>query len=283
MSAACLSLLMATITLNDGNTIPQLGLGVYLAGADGETYDAVSAALRDGYRHIDTAAIYRNEADVGRAVRDSGIPRSEIFVTTKFWANSGHGFEEVQKACRVSLSRLGLEYVDLYLVHSPGAADAHGRAETWRGMEKLKADGLARSIGVSNYGLLHLQALLQTAAVVPAVNQVELSPFRNVPDVAAFCKEHGIALEAYSPLTKGERIGDPRLARIAEKYKKTPAQILIRYCIENGWIVIPKSTRPARIHENGDVFDFRLSVDDVILMQSWEENLVTGWDPMIAP
>jgi diketogulonate reductase-like aldo/keto reductase len=220
-----------SFTLNSGHSIPAVGLGVYQAAHGDEAYEACLNALRMGYRHIDTAQIYRNEASVGKAIKDSGIPRENIFVTTKFWSGGGHGRTNAVDALKGSLALLMLSYVDLYLMHSPGKAGA-GRSESWAGMEDSVKQGLARSIGVSNYGVAHLKDLKGYAKITPAVNQIELSPWRNCADIAAECKAMGILLQAYSPLTKGQKLDDPRLAAIAAKYSKTPAQILIRYGID---------------------------------------------------
>jgi diketogulonate reductase-like aldo/keto reductase len=240
-------------------------------------------ALKAGYRHIDTAALYGNEADVGRAVRDSvselGLTRESIFVTTKLW-NSDHGFERAKKACRESYDRLGLGPIDLYLIHWPVARK---REESWRALIDLKREGLIRSIGVSNYTIRHLQELLDTSGVVPSVNQVEFSPFLFQKELLEFCVSKGIRLEAYSPLTRGERLEDERLLKLAKKYGRTPAQLLIRWCLEHDVIVLPKSNTPARILENASVFDFTIDSRDLDEMDSWNEDYRASWDPTDAP
>ena len=271
--------LESRLPLNDGQSIPALGLGVYQSPAGRITYESVSHALSVGYRHIDTAAIYGNESDVGRAILDSGIARSEVFVTTKLW-NQQQGYDSALKALDRSLALLKMEYVDLYLVHWPVPGK---RDESWRALEKLKADGRAKSIGVSNYTVHHLQDLLSKSKTVPAVNQVEFSPFLYQKDLLTFCKAHAIQLEAYSPLARGERFKDPTLVDIAKRHRKSPAQIMVRWALELGLVVIPKSVRPGRILENASVFDFELSPMDRERLAGLNENLRTDWDPTDTP
>jgi len=254
-------------------------LGVYQSPAGQVTHQSVLNALNVGYRHIDTAAIYGNESDVGQAILDSGIARSAVFVTTKLW-NQQHGYESALRALERSLQLLKMEYVDLYLVHWPVAGKRH---ESWRALEKLKADGRAKSIGVSNYTVHHLQDLLSRSKTVPAVNQVEFSPFLFQRDLLAFCAEHGIQLEAYSPLARGRRLRDSTLVEIAKRHEKTPAQIMVRWALELGLVVIPKSVRPERIRENSNVFDFKLSPMDHERIAELNENLRTDWDPTDTP
>lgn len=271
--------LRSTLRLNNGVEIPRFGLGVFRAPRGEETRQAVSDALALGYRHIDTARIYGNERDVGTGVRDSRIPRQEIFVTTKLW-NDDQGYESTLRACERSLKELGLEYVDLYLVHWPVSGK---RLDSWRAMEKLLADGKCRSIGVSNFTERHLEELLRHAKVIPAVNQVELSPFLYQEELIRYCEGKGIAVEAYSPLTKGQRLGDPTLVEVARRHSRTPAQVLIRWCLQHGLIVIPKSTRKERIHENADVFGFELSAEEMRTLDGLDEELRTSWDPTDVP
>jgi diketogulonate reductase-like aldo/keto reductase len=263
------------LPLLSGATIPQIGLGVWQAESGKETRDAVTAALRFGYRHVDTARIYGNEADVGAAVRGSGVPREQVFVTTKLW-NADQGYDAALRAFDASLSRLGLDYVDLYLLHWPVAGK---RLESWRALEKLFAEKRARSIGVSNFLVPHLEELLAHAKVVPAVDQIELTPFLQRRDTRALCSKHGIVVEAYSPLTRGERLGHPVVVDVAREVGKTPAQVLLRWGIQHGVVVLPKSTHAARIAENGSVLDFTLSADAMARLDALEENLTTGWDP----
>jgi diketogulonate reductase-like aldo/keto reductase len=265
-----------TIGLRDGRAIPQLGLGVYQVRPGRETQAAVEAALELGYRHVDTAAVYRNEADVGAAIRASGLPPGSVWLTTKL-ANRDQGGATARRAFEASLERLGLDGVDLYLLHWP-----HGRRlESWRVLEQLHEEGLARSIGVSNFLVGHLDELLAQASVTPSVNQIELSPFLHHAraDTLERCAEAGIAVEAYSPLTKGRRLGDPTVVDVAAQAGRTPAQVLIRWSLQKGWIVIPRSARPARIAENAAVFDFALDEPQVAALDALDEGLATGWDP----
>jgi 2,5-diketo-D-gluconate reductase A len=266
-----------TVTLNDGNRMPQLGFGVFQVPNE-ETAAAVSAAFEAGYRAIDTAAMYRNEEGVAKAIADSGIPRDELFITTKL-NNDGHGYDDALRAFEASRTRLRLDYVDLYLIHWPlPAQDRY--VDTWRAFEKLRSDGLARSIGVSNFQPAHLQRLLDETDVVPALNQIELHPYLTQEALRAFDAEHGIATEAWSPIAKGgELLSDPAITSMAEKYGKTPAQIVIRWHLQLGNVVIPKSVTPARIKENIDVFDFELADDDVTSISELNRDERTGPDP----
>ncbi len=265
----------STLTLNNGAEIPRLGLGVYQSAPGDETLRAVYSALEVGYRHIDTASVYGNEADVGAAVAASGLAREDLFITTKLW-NQDHGLKSTLRACRESLERLDLEYVDLYLIHWP-VPDA--RQESYQALELLYEEGLCRAIGVSNYTIAHLEELLAGASTVPAVNQVEYHPYLHQRDLKDFCALQQIALEAYSPLVRAQRFDDERLKNVARKYGKSPAQILIRWSLEQGNIVIPKSVHPERIRENADVFDFALDEDDQARLNGLHENLRTCWDP----
>jgi methylglyoxal/glyoxal reductase len=262
-------------TLNNGVRIPLLGLGVFRAAPGEETVRAVLWAIEAGYRHIDTAAIYDNEHDVGRAVRESGVPREELFVVTKL-ANADHGHQRALSAFEKSLERLGLDYVDLYLIHWPGN-DA--RDQSWQALQRIAADGRARAIGVSNYRIDHLEHLLSWAEVVPAVNQVEFSPFLYQRELLDYCTAKGIRLEAYSPLTRGRRFGDTRLQAIAKRLGRTPAQVLVRWALQHGLIVIPKSARRERILENADVFGFSLSGEDMAVLDALDERLRVSWNP----
>jgi diketogulonate reductase-like aldo/keto reductase len=260
--------------------VPVLGLGVYQSPAGRATRNAVACALEAGYRHIDTAALYDNEADVGRAIRESGIPRSEIHVTTKLWCDA-RSADDVRRKFETSRGKLALDQVDLYLVHAPVGAAA--RRAVWHGMEQLLRAGDVRAIGVSNFGVQHLEELFRHAEIRPAMNQLELSPFLQRRELVAFCRRHGIALTAYSPLTKGRRLDDGRLRAIAERHRKSPAQVLIRWGLEQGFAVIPKSVRRERILENLAVFDFALSATDLGQLSGCEEGLITGWDPVSEP
>jgi methylglyoxal/glyoxal reductase len=257
--------------LNNGVKIPRLGLGVYQSPPGEITLRAVRYAAKIGYRHIDTAQLYGNEADVGRAVMESGINREEIFITTKVW-NSYQGYDSTLQACEGSLRRLGLSYVDLYLIHWPveGVSD-----ETWRAMIKLWQQGKAQAIGVSNYTISQLMEILQNSDVVPAVDQVEFHPFLYQQELLRFCRNNRIQLEAYSPLTRGNKLNYPIIAEVARKYDKTPAQILIRWSLQHDVIVIPKSIHKDRIRENSQVFDFQLEPEDMKTLDSLNDNLHT--------
>jgi diketogulonate reductase-like aldo/keto reductase len=241
--------------LADGNEIPMLGLGVWQVPDGPECVDAVRWALELGYRHIDTAQAYGNEASVGQGLRESGVPRGEVFVTTKFFPSRSDPAAEIER----SLERLGVEQVDLYIVHWPGG----GPTWAWPGMEKARELGHARSIGVSNFGVDELQQLLAAAQVPPVVNQVQFSPYEYRKALLEFGRENGIALEAYSTLGTGRHLTGETVERIAKRLGRTPAQVLLRWCVERGVPVIPKSTHRERIAENGDIFGFRLSDEDL--------------------
>ncbi|GAA1557323.1 aldo/keto reductase [Kribbella lupini] len=268
---------LPTITLNNGVEMPQLGFGVFQV-PDDETTAAVTAALEAGYRSIDTAAAYQNEAGVGKALADSGIDRSDLFVTTKLW-NADQGYDETLKAFERSRSLLGLEYVDLYLIHWP--APALGKyVDSWRALEKLTTDGLVRAIGVSNFQPSHLDKLAETASIVPAVNQIELHPYLQQAEVRAYDEEHGIATEAWSPLAKGgSLLGEPVVQAIAERLGRTAAQVVLRWHLQLGTIVIPKSVTPARIAENLDAFGFELTDADLAELAKLERDERTGPHP----
>jgi 2,5-diketo-D-gluconate reductase A len=264
------------VSLNDGRSIPQLGFGVYKI-ADAAASDAVQVALQAGYRHIDTAALYENEAGVGRGVAASGLPREDVFVTTKVW-NDRHGYDQTLRAFDESLAKLRLDYVDLYLIHWPSPRQDR-YVETYRALEKLRADGLARSIGVSNFHPHHLDRLLAETDVVPVLNQVELHPWLAQRDVRAYDDAHGIRTEAWSPLARGRAADDPLLQEIGRKYGKSPAQVVIRWHLDLGTIVIPKSATPSRIRENIDVFDFHLDTDDMARIATLDDGSRTVRDP----
>ena len=257
--------------LNNGVEIPRLGLGVYQAPPGESTLRAVKYALDVGYRHIDTAWLYGNEGDVGKAILESSIEREEIFITTKVW-NSDQGYRSTLAACERSLQRLGLAYVDLYLIHWPVESQNNN---TWKAMIQLLREGKTRTIGVSNYEIFHLQEIFQNFDVIPSVNQVEFHPFLYQEKLLEFCKNSNIQLEAYSPLTRGQRLNHPTLVDLAKKYDKSPAQILIRWSLQHGLVVIPKSIRKDRIRENIQVFDFQLEETDMKLLNSLNEDLRT--------
>lgn len=252
---------MQYITLNNGLRMPQLGFGVWQV-PDEEVTTAVTKALDVGYRAIDTAKVYENEAGVGRALAKSDIPSEELFITTKVW-NSDQGYENTLKAFDASLERLGLDYVDLYLIHWPMPAyDEY--VETYKALEKLYHDGRVKAIGVCNFNIEHLQRLLNECEVVPAVNQVECHPYLQQIELKEFCEKHNIYLESWSPLNQGGAVlSDDVVKQIAEQHDKTPAQVIIRWHLQSSAIVIPKSVTPSRIEENFDVFDFKLSTEDM--------------------
>lgn len=267
----------ATLRLNDGRHIPQVGLGVWQAG--GGTKQAVLEALAAGYRHVDTAAIYGNEAAVGAAIAESGVPRDQIWVTTKLW-NSDHGFDKACRALETSLKKLKLDYVDLYLIHWPVA---ELRLESWRAFERLQGEGLARSIGVSNFLAPHLQELTANAKVLPAVNQIELTPFLQRAATVELCQKLGIVLEAYSPLTRGQRLNHPVVTGIAKELGCSAAQVLLRWGIERGFVVLPKAVSAPHIKQNAKLFDFTLDAAAMQRLDALEEGLVTGWNPETQP
>lgn len=271
---------MNAITLNNGVRMPQLGLGVWRM-TDDEAEKAVTTAIESGYRSIDTATLYGNEEGVGRALRASGVPREELFVTTKLW-NDQQGYDEALRAFDESMRRLGLETLDLYLIHWP--APRRGKyVETWKALEKLYADGRVRAIGVSNFGVDTLERLLAEATVTPAVNQVELHPLFAQRALRGFHAERGIVTEAWSPLGQGKGLLDlPVLAEIGAKYGKTPAQVVLRWHIQLGNVVIPKSVTPSRIRENIDVFDFALSPEDMATINGLDEGRRLGPDPAVV-
>ena len=251
-----------TITLNDGVRIPQFGFGVFQIEPGSATVDAVRQAFDAGYRHLDTAQSYGNEESVGQAVAASGLPRDEVFVTTKL-ANDRHGRQEARKALDESLARFGLDHVDLYLIHWPIPRN-DDFVETWRGLEEAKAAGKARAIGVSNFQVAHLDRLAAETGTVPAVNQVELHPTFVQEELRRYHREHGIATQAWSPIGQGgDLLTDETVTGLAEKYGRSPAQIVLRWHVQLGNIVFPKSVTPARIAENIDVFDFELADADM--------------------
>ncbi|MFE0106211.1 aldo/keto reductase [Streptomyces sp. NPDC059009] len=265
-----------TVTLNNGVEIPQLGFGVFQV-PDDETTAAVASALEAGYRSLDTAAIYGNEAGVGRAVADSGLAREDLFITTKVW-NADQGYDATLAAFDASLDKLGLDYVDLYLIHWPTPArDLY--LDTWRALEKLAADGRVRAAGVSNFQPAHLRRLVDESSLVPAVNQIELHPGLQQSELRSLHTELGIATEAWSPLAQGALLGEAAIAEIAERHRKSPAQVVLRWHLQLGTVVIPKSVTPARIRENIDVFDFTLADDELAAIAALDRGLRTGPDP----
>jgi 2,5-diketo-D-gluconate reductase A len=266
-----------SVDLGGDVTIPQLGLGVFQTPA-AETERVVLTAFEAGYRHVDTAAIYRNEEGVGRAVASSGLARDEVFVTTKLW-NDNQGRDRAPRALAASLERLGLDHVDLYLIHWP-APKNDKYVETWETLLELQQEGLARAVGVSNFQVGHLERIIEATGVSPAINQIELHPWLQQAELRAFGAQARIATEAWSPLAKGgERLADPVLKEIAEAYDKSVAQVILRWHVQLGNVVIPKSVTPERIAANIDVFDFALSDDDLARIAALDEGDRTGFDP----
>lgn len=267
--------LQARLRLNDGNALPVVGLGVWQTTPGRVTRETVRYALQLGYRHVDTARIYGNEADVGQALRESGVPRDEVSIVTKLW-NQDQGYARARRAFDESLAELGIDVVDLYLLHWPVEKR---RLESWKMLEELKLEGRARSIGVSNFTVRHLDELMATARIVPAVNQVEFHPFLVQRELLEFCRRHGILVTAYSPLAHGQGVGHAALTAIGRRYEKSSAQVMIRWAIQHGAAVIPKSTRRDRILENALVFDFELSAEEMAEIDALDRGLRTCWDP----
>ncbi|MGZ0232679.1 aldo/keto reductase [Streptomyces sp. CPS1] len=265
-----------SVTLNNGVEIPQLGFGVFQV-PDEQTTAAVTSALEAGYRSIDTAAIYGNETGVGRALAAAALPREELFVTTKVW-NADQGYDATLRAFDASLAKLGLDYVDLYLIHWPTPARDLYR-DSWRALERLAEEGRIRAAGVSNFQPGHLERLLDGATLIPAVNQIELHPGLQQAALRAFHAEHKIATEAWSPLAQGAVLDDPAITDIAARHGKSPAQVVIRWHLQLGNIVIPKSVTPARIRENLDVFDFALTEQEMTAIAALDRDLRTGPHP----
>lgn len=265
----------STLKMNNGVEIPRLGLGTYLSKPGKEAIYACEVALDYGYRHIDTARMYKNEEDVGKAIRNSSVPRDEIFVTTKLW-NDDHGYEKALKAFDKSMQALDIDYIDLYLIHWPVEEKRH---DSWKALEEIYASDKVRAIGVSNYTIRHLKELLDQFDVVPVVNQVEFSPYLYQKELQDFCEERDIFIEAYTPLTRGKKLDDPKLISIAEKYGKTTAQILIKWALQVNTIVLPKSVHEDRIKENADIFDFEITKEDIDNISSFDEGFRVTWDP----
>jgi 2,5-diketo-D-gluconate reductase A len=269
-----------SLTLNDGRAMPQFGLGVWQTPAD-EAASVVKTALEAGYRSIDTAAIYGNERGVGEGLRDAGVNPADVFVTTKLW-NDRQGFDSTLTAFDNSLSRLGLEAIDLYLIHWP-APRKDLYVDTWRALVRLKEEGRARSIGVSNFAPEHMQRIIDETGVTPAVNQIELHPTFQQQAHRAFHQAHAIQTESWSPLGQGKELSDPVIGKIAAKHGKTPAQVIIRWHLDSGLIVIPKSVTPSRIRENIQVFDFKLDAEDLAAIGALDNAQGrVGPDPMTA-
>jgi len=273
----------STIKLSGGHSIPQLGLGVWQSKPP-LLQNAIKAAFECGYRHIDSAKAYGNEKACGEAIREAmksmNIPRSEIFYTTKI-GDSYCGTEITRKTIQQCLKEVDIEYIDLLLIHSPYAGTKK-RLEAWKVMEDFVEQGLIKEIGVSNYGISPLQELLENCKTPPAVNQLELHPWLARKDLVAFCRSHGIALEAYSPLTRFQRTDEPALLKICKKHDKTPAQVLVRWSLQQGFIPLPKSSKPERVKENSDVYGFKLDNEDLAALDTDEYSPVC-WDPTKEP
>ncbi len=283
MSDLPLDGLSARVPLNQGPRMPIVGLGVYQTPHGEPTRRAVRWALEAGYRMIDTAALYENEADVGAALRASGVPREEVFVTTKLW-HEDQGYESAKRAFEESLGKLGLDYVDLYLIHWPRAESPEDRLGSWRALEELRAEGRCRAVGVSNYTPRHLEEIAARSKLVPAVNQIEFHPFVYDPEILAYCSGRGIRVEAYSPLTRNRRLDDPRIAAVARAVGRSPAQVLIRWGLQHGVVEIPKSVHRERIVENAAVFDFALTGTQMAALDALvDHRRVTNWDPTQVP
>jgi 2,5-diketo-D-gluconate reductase A len=268
--------MVPALTLDDGVEIPQLGFGVFQVPPD-DTQRVVEEALAAGYRHIDTAAAYRNERGVGAAISASGIPREEVFVTTKLW-NSQQGRDTTLEAIEKSLGRLGMDRVDLYLIHWPVPTEDRF-VETWRAFEEIKGEGRARTIGVSNFRIDDLERLREETETMPTVNQVELHPFFHQAELRAWHAEHGIATEAWSPLGQGRLLGEGPIVEVAERLGRTPAQVVLRWHLQLGNVVIPKSVTPERIRENFDVFDFELGDEEMAAFDPLDTGERFGPDP----
>lgn len=275
--------LNSKIALNNGTQIPVIGFGTYKIPEGEETVNAVKLALEAGYRLIDTAKVYKNEKSVGQAIKESGLKREEVFVTTKLW-NVDQGYESTLKAIDESLEKLGFLYIDLYLVHWPTADVAalesiNKREETWKAMEEIYRSGKAKAIGVSNYTVTHLEEMKKYATILPAVNQVEFHPFLYQEELLNYCKQNKIVLNAYRSLTNGQRMNNEVIENIAKKYNKSNAQILIRWCLQHGVITLPRSIHKEHIEENINVFDFEILAEDINEIDALNENFHLSPDP----
>jgi len=267
------------LKMNDNCQIPVVGLGTWKSEPGKTTSQAVLDSLEAGYRHIDTARAYDNETDVGRAVNDSGLPRENLFITTKLW-NQHQGYEEAIEACEKSLNRLNCDYIDLYLIHWPLREK---RNHSWKAFIELRDRGLCKSIGVSNFTIEHLAEIEAKFGILPAVNQVEFHPYHYQKELLDYCNSKNIIIEAYSPLVHAKRMDEPKLGAISEELGKTPAQILIRWSIQRGMVVLPKSVNKSRIIENFSVFDFDIPDSMMKKLDELDESFVTCWDPHNPP
>ncbi|WP_404323613.1 aldo/keto reductase [Cytobacillus firmus] len=264
-----------TLTLNNGVEMPQFGLGVYKVEKGLQIENTVKDAINIGYRLIDTAAFYENEEGVGKAIKESGVPREELFITTKVW-NTDQGYDQTLNAFDNSLKKMGLDYIDLYLIHWPVKEKY---LQTWKALEKLYKDGKARAIGVSNFQIHHLKDILKNSSEKPAVNQVELHPLLSQKELREFCSEYNIKVQAWSPIARGRVLEDSDIKEIAERHNKSAAQIILRWHLQNGIMVIPKSVKKDRLRENADIFDFELTEDEMRQMNALNNNHRFGADP----
>ena len=264
-----------TTTLHNGVKMPWMGLGVFKVSEGEEVVQSVKAAIKNGYISIDTASFYKNEEGVGQAIKESGVPREDLFVTTKLW-NADQGYESTLEAFETSLNKLGLDYLDLYLIHWPGK-DKY--KETWKAFEKLYKDGRVRAIGVSNFQVHHLEDLISSAEIKPMVNQVEFHPHLTQKELLAYCKKEGIQLEAWSPLKQGQLLNEPVLEDLAHKYNKSVAQVILRWDLQHGVVTIPKSIKEHRIIENANIFDFELSAEDIEKIDRLNQDSRAGSHP----
>ena len=262
--------------------VPQFGLGVFLAPADGTCKNACLFALKEGYRHIDTAAVYRNEEDVGYAIAESNLNRSELFITTKLRRVDALGYQETLDRCDESLQKLGLDFVDLYLVHAP-PENKSCRGDVWRAMEEILESGRARSIGVSNYGAHHLEELLENSKYGPSVNQIEIHLWLQRPNLIEATRKAGAVPMAYSPLARGQKVNDEKLFSLSKKLGDTSAQIAIKWCIDQGYITIPKSVNELRIIENLQSLEIKLDENTNLILKGFDEDYISGWNPTVDP
>ncbi|MED3963752.1 aldo/keto reductase [Niallia taxi] len=267
--------LQSTVILNNGVEMPKFGLGVFKVQEGQEVIDSVKAAIKAGYISIDTAAVYKNEEGVGQGIKESGVDREKLFITTKVW-NADQGYDSTLAAFETSIQKLGLDYIDLYLIHWPVSGKYK---ETWKALEKLYKDGKVKAIGVSNFHKHHLEDLLSEAEIVPTVNQIELHPLLSQEELRNFCKEKGIVVEAWSPLAQGKLLDNPVLTEIAAKYNKSTAQVILRWDLQNDIVTIPKSIKEHRIIENADIFDFELTAEDLEKINGLNKNERVGADP----
>jgi diketogulonate reductase-like aldo/keto reductase len=268
---------MEPYTLNNGATIPPIGFGTWEIKPDEAAKAAVAAALKAGYRLIDTAKIYGNEQGVGEAIRESGIDRSELFITTKLW-NDDQGYDRTKQACRDSLEKLGLDYLDLYLIHWPATSRRH---DSWQALEELHAEGVIKAAGVSNYTVEHLEQLRERSELVPAVNQVEFHPFiyEQQRPVLDYCKQYKIQIEAYSPISRLGSTSPPVISEIAERVGRSPQQVVLRWCLQQGTLPLPRSTNSEHIKSNLEIFDFILTPEDMTALNDLSDGERVTWDP----